>query len=794
MKKLLIVLGVLVGLFLAAIIIIPLVVDVDQYRPKVVEAINEKLNGKMELGQLNLKMWGTIKVGIAGLNLTDAKNRKVISVQSAEVLIPWSSIFGGSPLLTFQMDQPEVRVIKDLNGKLNVMTLMKEDASHSADSDSDEDSKKGEHEKPSSSTTGQKLPSFVTNARLGVELSRASFTYSDLMTKSDTQAKDLNLSIKDLSLSRETEMKLSGQLAASQEDAFKVSGPFLVHMTAKPHVSSGKLQSMSMEFDGDFGDLEIKAGEAFHKKKGLKARFDGKISMTPQDLTITQVNAQFFNADVSVDGKVTNLGNEGQDPVVDIEFKSNTIDLSSWNELIPMLKEYSLSGTASLDGFAKGPSSKLQYGGDLLVQNLKAKSEYLKAEPVMNMSVKITTDRIEKFLATLKAPGNDLKIEGDVVSFAQPKVSLNITSQSMDLDQLIKLPELKKGEAVTNESEKRSSGAGNKSAEDDLDAMLDPMRVSPAMNAMVAIANIDIKLIKFYDIALTGFQSKVSIKNLVASVDQASVNVFTGKVTMKAATAMKPKTPTYHFSGAITGLDLQKAVTSKLELLKNTVIGKLTMKIDGSGASYNTDAAIKNLNSHGSFKVEDAIFTAIDIGKMAGEGINKALEKVGDKIPGLKGKTVKGLDRGNAKYQYVSTDFSIKNGIFSAPNFVAKAYPNTGLDVKGTTSVNLVNEELNAEWEISDPSNMTKARDVSVNIAGREISGILANDGKVVVLPITIGCKYTSPCPSYGKLAEHFAKVALDNTKDKAKEVVKEEVKEKAKDVGKKLQKGLFNK
>jgi hypothetical protein len=790
MKKLLIILGVLAGLFLAAIIIIPLVVDVDQYRPQVVQAINEKINGKMELGKLNLKMWGTIKVGIAGLHLIDAKNRKVISVQSAEVVIPWSSIFGGSPLLTFQMDRPEVQVIKDLNGKMNIMTLMKEDApGDEAEKTNDSTGSKA------SSAADKKLPSVVTNARLGVELTRASFKYSDLITKNDTQAKDLNLSIKDLSISRETEMKLSGELAAAQEDAFKVSGPFVVHMTAEPNVSGGKLQSMAMEFNGDFGDLEIQAGDAFHKKRGVKAKFDGKISVTPQDLTISKLGAQFFNAEISIDGKVTNLGTEGQDPIADIEIKSNTIDLAPWNELVPMLKEYSLSGTASLNGYAKGPSSKLQYGGDLLVKNLKAKSEYLKSEPVVNMSVKITTDKVEKFLATLSAPGNDLKIEGDVVSFSQPKVTLNVTSQSMDLDQLIKFPEpVKKGDNGNDESGKSAAAGGKKAAEENLDAMLDPMRANPIMNSMVALATTNIKLIKFYDIAMTGFQSKASMKNLVASVDQASVSVFNGKITMKASTSMKPKTPTYQFSAAVTGLDLQKAVTSKLELLKNTVIGKLTMKIDGSGASYNTDAAIKNLNSRGSFKVEDAVFTAIDVGKMASDGINKALEKVGDKVPGLKGKSVKGLDKGNSKYQYVSTDFTIQNGVFSAPNFSAKAYPNTGLDLRGATSVNLINEELKADWEISDPSNMTKVRDISVNIAGREVPGILANDGKIVILPITIGCKYTNPCPSYGKLAEHFSKVALDNTKDKAKEVVKEEVKDKAKEVGKKLLKGLFNK
>src|SRR4051812_10505430 len=118
MKKIAVILGTLVFIALAAIMIVPMVVDVDQYRPQALKAVNDKLNGKLDLGHLKLSLWGSIRVEIDGLTLVDAKSNRVVAVKDAFVSIPWTSIFGGSPLLTFTMNNPEIRVLKDATGKM----------------------------------------------------------------------------------------------------------------------------------------------------------------------------------------------------------------------------------------------------------------------------------------------------------------------------------------------------------------------------------------------------------------------------------------------------------------------------------------------------------------------------------------------------------------------------------------------------------------------------------------------------------------------------------------------------
>src|SRR3954469_21448096 len=96
-KKILIAIGALFALFIAAAIAVPLFVDVDKYRPQIVSKANEYLNGKLEIGKLSLSLWGQIKVKIDGLSLTDPKGTKVFGVQDAYFHIPFTSILGGAP-------------------------------------------------------------------------------------------------------------------------------------------------------------------------------------------------------------------------------------------------------------------------------------------------------------------------------------------------------------------------------------------------------------------------------------------------------------------------------------------------------------------------------------------------------------------------------------------------------------------------------------------------------------------------------------------------------------------------
>ena len=85
-KKLLIAFFGLIAALVLAAILIPLFIDVDKYRPMLVEKTNEHLNGKLELGHLSLSLWGQVRIQVDGLKITDSaepsgrfRERRVLS-------------------------------------------------------------------------------------------------------------------------------------------------------------------------------------------------------------------------------------------------------------------------------------------------------------------------------------------------------------------------------------------------------------------------------------------------------------------------------------------------------------------------------------------------------------------------------------------------------------------------------------------------------------------------------------------------------------------------------------------
>ncbi len=783
LKKLGIVLGIVIALFVALAIIVPLVVDVDKYRPQIVEATNSKINGKLELGKLSLSLWGQIRVQIQGMTLTDAQNRKVLAVNDAFFHVPFTSIFSGAPLLTLKMDKPEVRVVKGKDGKLNVMTLMKETPKETPPGTTGappaEEKKDG----------NLSLPGIATRARLGVELKNALVGYRDEATQMDTQIKDLNLLVKDLSLSRATELELSANLDTKMGKTLLVRGPVKMKGRATPQFSGGQFEKAALVINADMSDLEVLAGGAFEKKKGVKAQINGVFESTAQSAKIEKLTVEFFNAVITASGQISNLA---ATPSVTFSMQSNTIDLKPWNELIPMLKQYELGGNAKLSAEANGPADKLNYKADFSINALTAKAPMLKAQPQFDAVINITTDKVDNLLFTMKAPANDLKIQGSVVSFTAPRANFAVTSNSLDLDQLIDLPPPGAKTAKKEEAPKEVSGGDKqvatgegKAAAENYDAMLDPLRENKSVANTIANIALNMKLIKVYGVRITDITSKMSMKDLVAAIDQFNMNLWNGNVGMTASVNMKPKAPTYRFGSTVANLDLRQAVTSQLEMFKNTVLGKASFKMEGTGASFNPEPAKSNLNAKGNMKVVDATFASIDVGKMATEGLNKAIERVGEKLPQVKGKSIKGLPGRESKYDLISSDFSIAGGTFSAPNFVAKAAPNQGIDLSGKTNVGLKDYKLDAHWELIDTYNLTKAKDISVNVAGTEIPSILAEKGKPVRFPVDISGTAQAPVYSYTQVPEFLVKVAVQNTTGAAQGRAKQEVQKRVEDAAK---------
>ncbi|MCC7441872.1 MAG: hypothetical protein IT285_09570, partial [Bdellovibrionales bacterium] len=125
-KRLIVGLAGLLFVLVAAAVVLPFVIDVDQYRPEIVRAANERIRGKLELGKLKLTLWGRIRVEVAGLKIFDTAGKELVGVDDAHLHIPLSSLWSGEPTLTFRMEEPRVSVIKSAAGEVNFLKLVPE--------------------------------------------------------------------------------------------------------------------------------------------------------------------------------------------------------------------------------------------------------------------------------------------------------------------------------------------------------------------------------------------------------------------------------------------------------------------------------------------------------------------------------------------------------------------------------------------------------------------------------------------------------------------------------------------
>jgi hypothetical protein len=166
--------------------------------------------------------------------------------------------------------------------------------------------------------------------------------------------------------------------------------------------------------------------------------------------------------------------------------------------------------------------------------------------------------------------------------------------------------------------------------------------------------------------------------------------------------------------------------------------------------------------------------------KIVRDGLNESLGKITAQVPALKGKTITDLPNQASNFDSMTSDFKIAGGKFYAPNFVAKAMPGQGIDIKGNTTVGLQDYALETAWEFTDTYNLTHLRDISIEQAGILVPHVFAEGGSPIHFEVHAGCTLLKPCYSYTEIPAKLSSVALVNIGKALAGKSKEELKKKA--------------
>lgn len=699
-------------LVIAALAIIPFIIDIDKYRPQVIEIVNQNLNGKFDVGHLKLSLWGQIEIDIDGISVVDQGGKDVVRVGKAYAQIPFSSIMAGQPRLTIKFVEPQITVTKDPQGKMNVMTLVKAQPEGAAPVAKPV-------EEPAKQIAPQDIPFFAIIAASGIDfaMTDARFIYQDAQGAIGQKFDKFNVLLSDISMQRPMTLKLWSDIETKVGKDLSVKGPFKINGTIAPKFDGLKFQSVGLDMVFSFDDILLDIPGTFTKPAGRPTNIQLVMQASPEEVIAKTLNVNF------------------------------------------------------LDVTAKA---------DLALENLKAPPEKF------------------NFHLDLAHPGVDLKVGINLVSFEKPDVKVDVKSQGIDLDVLFppppggrakpvaaaEAPKAKAGDEKGGEGkvggDGGTSGQGTKTAAaepaTDVDKSLESVRTNEFLKNLGAQLTVAIKQIKGFNQNITNLELVTSFRTLVASIDKFHMGIYEGLVASSAAIDLKPQRPEYKFQATIAKINVNDAVLSQFPSFQNTIRGILSFDTKGNGSSLNADLLLKNLDMAGKFAFADAEFKSMDIGKMVDAAVSGSVKDIAKDIPGLPTDKLKSLPAKASRYKSIGSGFKMHDGIFSAPDFFAESLKGEGIDIKGATTVDLVNDKLDAKWAVIDTYNKTGLADVAVNYQGVKVEKIFVEGKGPIQFPVIVGCKMSEPCFKYDAIPAYLLGVASKKLKGQLTNLLKARV------------------
>jgi hypothetical protein len=722
--------GLLFGCWLTAALLVPPFVQVDRFRPQLVELFRKHLNAQVEIASLSLSFWGRIEVQVEGLKFTDASRRLTVKAQQSFLHVPLLPLLFGKPVLFYRVDRPEISFVQDGQGQQVSSDLPPSLSVAQSDSSFQRSSVAGKRPVAAMVAAAHpptvELPGGLLVARFGLTVHDGTLTYQNRAAGALAEVHDLHLELQDVSLRDSARITAKGRMNATsnaphhsgppqalnpaEEKKISLGGPFQIDLRVKPQfdLQAGKLLNAGIQAAGDFSDLRLEVPNLLIKDNGMPARFNLKMTFSPSLTRVAALDLQLLNTVFKSGGTLTAASAEGQSPILDYRVSANSIDLSDWSKLLPMGTAYELKGVGSFVSEFTGPLDRLRYQAQVEGKDLSVQIPQFKTVPIAQVSMKISTNQIEDLSVSVKALDNDLLVKGKVISFTTPRADFTVTSNGIDLDRLLVLPPLR---AVRVEG---ASDAQSKSAQSSvLSPVAAPVEASPsavfaqAVSALQSLSSrIDVRLqsLKVYDLNMNTVRGNLSLKRGEGIFEDASFGIWGGEVKGDLRFDFKDPSPKLQFFVGAEGIDLQKASASPLALFEDTVSGKAFFSFQGSSSGWDRETVLKTIKMNGNWHVLNAHFASVDFRKKVMEAIDKQIGGLPAPLRGLQEKLLKPAFLQKSAYERIGSSFSVSKGLLTVPDLNAKSQSRAGTNIRGSMEI-LLSEEypVRAQLELLEP-------------------------------------------------------------------------------------------
>lgn len=711
MKKVLWIVGGLFVVLLVAVASVPLFVNVDQYRPEITAEVNKRINGKLELGPLKLSLWGAVKIHADSIKLSvNGFPQAMIDTQDFHLEIPFGSILSGEPRVVAVLENPKIDIVKETNGKMNLLELMNQPEQTTLQGAAPAPGKAPPSSAPppmlaapvdasapvsvpaappapaapGAPAEPAKVPSLLAGATLGLKIEKGIVHYSDKLTKSDYLVNGLELDAQNLGLGSTMNISLVAPVEGKKPD-MTFSGPVQLKAEITPVLVGTKVKSARGTLELDATKLAIDMPGKFKKSSEmtftLKARIDGD----EKETLLRQVDLQFHDYRFHAKGRLTS-----EPMTAKVDLNADPMKLDRLDEFVPMIKDYQLKGILTFNANVDMTPESFRVSGDLKAADgsfyLK---DVFKETTRFQVQAGFSENSLNLSRAALSGPDTELQLLGNVKNFTAPQFSFSLTGKSFNADKALVLPGAEPAKTAFFQLISTAIAADPKSDVNPMAAM--------AANPMIAKAggvfSAKIGRVTAYGSNFEQVDVKAQLRSMMLNLQDASLKTFGG--TIKSAGDFDLRSPGLAFNnkGNVANISGKDAFSTYFPKYQNTVEGTVNADWNISGALYPAAARIRSLKGNAKMVARDGVLKSVDFQ----ETINSSMAKV----PFLKDKKPLKIDDG---FKTLTADLRFNNGVIQVEPIDMQPR-NKGFIVKGKSTIQ---ESLEQEsfFDVFDPQGL----------------------------------------------------------------------------------------
>jgi uncharacterized protein involved in outer membrane biogenesis len=438
-----------------------------------------------------------------------------------------------------------------------------------------------------------------------VDLTTAVFAASKPNVKLSGRLGPLGTDLKDLSLKGDLEL---GPVALAQLTRFaplaavlppdlSADGP----LSLKAQVE-GTVENLALTGTLDVSGGTISMGDSFKKPQGTSLVLSTDARVTPHMVALQKATLQLHTLALAGSGKI----NLGKTLSLDLTVDANPTTLVGWEELLPLLQNYNLSGTLEAHARLQGSVTKdtiPQINGSLSLRQVQARLPQMPA-PLTDLNATVAfTGQGATFTDTSLRMGNSLvRVDGRVERFAPLALTYRLSAPELHLADLQADASASNGATVLREV----SSEG---------------RVRMDNGGLVYKGSLSSPQGVLSQVAYRNFHTAVSMEAQTVTIDNVGLQAFGGSVQGRGRYTFQQIPPQFALTSQVRDLNLTELFHSTLTTAPQHIQGQANLDLTLSGSGQGWEELKPSLQGQGQAEVRQGALLNVNIAEGVLSGV-----------------------------------------------------------------------------------------------------------------------------------------------------------------------------